>query len=369
MTTQRAAVRIRIEDVTKRFGPVAAVDDVSLVVEPGTFVVLLGPSGSGKTTMLRMIAGLEEPTAGRIWLGDVDATRIPAHRRGIGYVFQRPSMFPHYTVAENIAWGLKLRHMPADQIRDRVAETIRLVRLEGLEQRYATQLSGGQAQRVCIARALAPDPAILLLDEPLSALDARLRDELKDAIAEIHGRTGKTTVMVTHDQREALSLADTVAVMDGGRIAQLGSPTEVYRRPRTPFVAGFVGSTNLVDATVLERSPQGGVRIRLMDQEVDVPDADSHAPGDQVVVGIRPDDVRLVDAHERDRHGYVFEARVRRVSFVGEVVQIEAEVDAGTLRLHATGPDRFALLERHPETVLFAPGSLIVMPAAGDGGR
>ncbi|HEX5414206.1 MAG TPA: ABC transporter ATP-binding protein, partial [Chloroflexota bacterium] len=226
-----SGTNIRVERLTKRFGPVAAVDDVDFEVRAGQFSVLLGPSGSGKTTILRMIAGLETPTSGQIRFGDVDATWIPVHRRGVGYVFQRPSMFPHYTVEENVAWGLKLRRLPRDVIARRVAEMLDLVHLTGLEKRYATQLSGGQAQRVAIARALAPDPKTLLLDEPLSMLDAKLRDELKDVIAEVHRRTNKTTIMVTHDQREALSLADVVMVLHQGRLVQAAPPQELYRRP------------------------------------------------------------------------------------------------------------------------------------------
>ncbi len=352
---------IHVEGVTKRFGTVVAVDNVDLTVEPGTFTVLLGPSGSGKTTVLRMIAGLEEPSAGRIWLGGVDATHIPAHRRGIGYVFQRSSMFPHYTVEENIAWGLNLRRRPKAEVRARVEEVIRLVHLEGLESRYATQLSGGQAQRVCIARALAPDPPVLLLDEPLSSLDARLRDELKEGIAEVQSRTRKTMIMVTHDQREALSLADTVAVMDSGRIAQLGSPTDIYRRPSTRFVAGFVGSSNLLGGTVLERTADGHVRVRVLGQEVTLVDGDGRQAGDQVMVGLRPDDVHIVAESERDRYPHVFEGIVRRITFVGEVVQVDADVDGEPLRLHATGPARFGLLEHQPESLLFAPGSLMLI--------
>jgi len=259
---------LRIEHLTKRFGAVAAVDDVSFEVAAGQFVVLLGPSGSGKTTILRMVAGLEAPTSGRIWFGDQDTTRTPAHKRGIGYVFQRPSMFPHYTVRENIGWGLKLRKMPRAEIEQRVTAMIDLVQLHGLDDRYATQLSGGQAQRVVIARALAPDPPILLLDEPLSALDAKLRDELKDVIADVQRRTRKTMMMVTHDQREALSLADSVVVMDLGRIAQLGSPADVYRHPATAFVASFVGNTNLVPGTVATVLANRRMTVRALGQEI-----------------------------------------------------------------------------------------------------
>ena len=247
---------LRIDHLTKRFGSVVAVDEVSFDVAAGQFVVLLGPSGSGKTTILRMVAGLEIPDSGRVWFGDHDTTRTPAHKRGVGYVFQRASMFPHYTVRENIAWGLKLRKVPKAEVEQRVSEMIDLVQLNGLDDRFATQLSGGQAQRVVIARALAPDPPILLLDEPLSALDAKLRDELKDVIADVQKRTKKTMMMVTHDQREALSLADSVIVMDLGHIAQLGSPADVYRHPGDG-VRGELRGEHEPRARYRRRSPAG----------------------------------------------------------------------------------------------------------------
>jgi ABC-type Fe3+/spermidine/putrescine transport system ATPase subunit len=358
---------IRVEGVTKRFGRVVAVDDVSFDVPAGKFVVLLGPSGSGKTTILRIVAGLETQTSGKIWLGDTDATTVAAHRRGVGYVFQRPSMFPHYTVRENIGWGLKLRRLPRVEIERRVAEMIELVHLDGLEDRYATELSGGQAQRVAIARALAPDPPILLLDEPLSSLDAKLRDQLKDVIAEVQQRTNKTMMMVTHDQREALSLADTVVVLDLGRIAQLGSPTEVYRRPSTPFVASFVGSTNLVRGSVTGVQPDGALAIRVLGRDVDVPRQDGLAAGDSILLSLRPDDLEVIEERDRDQFPYVFEGRLLDSVFIGDMLRIEVDVNGETLRIHVTGRARFSLLQHHPEIVLIALGELVILPATATG--
>jgi putative spermidine/putrescine transport system ATP-binding protein len=291
---------IRVDHLTRRFGPVAAVDDVSFDVAAGTFAVLLGPSGSGKTTILRMIAGLETPTSGSIWLGDVEATWMPPYKRGLGYIFQRPSMFPHHTVFENVAWGLKLRRLSKAAIAARVAEMLDLVHLSGLEDRYVTQLSGGQAQRVAIARALAPDPAMLLLDEPLSMLDAKLRDELKDVIAEVQRRTTKTTVMVTHDQREALSLADTVIVLDEGRIVQMGAPRDLYRRPASAFVADFVGHNNFLPATVIGVDGDGRLRVRCQGQEMLAAAADGLRVGDEALLCLRPDDLEPIDPAERE---------------------------------------------------------------------
>jgi ABC-type Fe3+/spermidine/putrescine transport system ATPase subunit len=355
---------LRIEHLTKRFGAVAAVDDVSFDVAAGQFVVLLGPSGSGKTTILRMVAGLEVPNTGRIWFGDRDATRTPAHKRGVGYVFQRPSMFPHYTVRENIGWGLKLRGMPKAEIERRVTEMIDLVQLHGLDDRFATQLSGGQAQRVVIARALAPDPPILLLDEPLSALDAKLRDELKDVIADVQRRTRKTMMMVTHDQREALSLAESVVVMDLGRVAQLGSPADVYRHPATAFVASFVGNTNLVPGTVVTVQPNRRMTVLALGQEIEIRSEDGLAPGDPVLLSLRPDDLEVIEGPDRSNFPYVFEGHVRNVVFIGGILQMEVDVAGELLRVHAAGRARFSLMEEAPETVVIGTSELVVIPGA-----
>ena len=341
-----------------------AVDEVSFEVAAGQFVVLLGPSGSGKTTILRMVAGLEIPDSGRVWFGDRDTTRTPAHKRGVGYVFQRASMFPHYTVRENIGWGLKLRRVPKAEVERRVSEMIDLVHLTGLDDRFATQLSGGQAQRVVIARALAPDPPILLLDEPLSALDAKLRDELKDVIADVQRRTRKTMMMVTHDQREALSLANSVIVMDLGHIAQLGSPADVYRHPATAFVASFVGNTNLVPGTVASVQPDQRMTVRALGQEMEVRSQDGLAPGDPVLLSLRPDDLEVMDGPDRSSFRYVFEGRVRNVVFVGGILQMEVDVAGEVMRVNAAGRARFSLMQEAPETVTIGTSELVVIPGS-----
>ena len=360
--TATPGASLRIDHLTKRFGSVTAVDDVSFEVAAGQFVVLLGPSGSGKTTILRMVAGLEIPDSGRVWFGDRDTTRTPAHKRGVGYVFQRASMFPHYTVRENIGWGLKLRRMPKADVEKRVSEMIDLVHLTGLEDRFATQLSGGQAQRVVIARALAPDPPILLLDEPLSALDAKLRDELKDVIADVQRRTRKTMMMVTHDQREALSLADSVIVMDLGHIAQLGSPVEVYRNPATAFVASFVGSTNLVSGTVASVEADDRMTVRALGQEMKVRRKDGLAAGDPVLLSLRPDDLEVMNGQDRSDFPYTFEGRVTNVVFVGGILQMELDVAGEVMRVNAAGRDRFSLMQEAPETVTIGTSELVVIP-------
>jgi sulfate transport system ATP-binding protein len=244
-TDRVGPVQIRVEGISKYFGDGAALADVSLAVEAGELVALLGPSGSGKTTLLRIVAGLEHADAGRVFLGGRDTTATPVQARGVGFVFQHYALFRHLTVADNIAYGLKVRprsqRPPRAVIRARVAELLDLVQLPGIEKRYPSQLSGGQRQRVALARALAVDPKVLLLDEPFGALDAKVRRDLRHWLRDIHEKTGHTTLFVTHDQDEALEIADRVAILNQGRLEQIGTPDEVYDQPATAFVAGFVG--------------------------------------------------------------------------------------------------------------------------------
>lgn len=238
--------RVVIEGLTKRFGRIVAVQDFSLEVAEGELVSLLGPSGCGKTTVLRCIAGFERPDAGRILVDDRVLNDVPPERRGIGMVFQTYALFPHMTVAENIAFSLMIRGRPREERERIVKQMVALVHLEGMEDRYPHQLSGGQRQRVALARALAMRPQVLLLDEPLSALDAKIREELRGEIRRIQKTLGITTLYVTHDQEEALAISDRVVVMNVGRIEQVGTPFEIYNTPRTPFVATFVGTMNLL---------------------------------------------------------------------------------------------------------------------------
>jgi putative spermidine/putrescine transport system ATP-binding protein len=242
------AAAIRLESVTKTFdGHIVAVDDVTLDVEAGEFFALLGPSGCGKTTSLRMIAGFEMPDSGRVHVGGRDITDLPVHKREMGMVFQSYALFPHRTVAENVAFGLRMRDVSRPDIERRVKAALALVALTGLEERKPAQLSGGQQQRVALARALVVEPPVLLCDEPLGALDRKLRQQMQFELKELQRRLGVTLVFVTHDQEEALAMSDRIAVMNHGRVEQVGAPTGIYERPRTRFVADFIGEINLLD--------------------------------------------------------------------------------------------------------------------------
>src|SRR6266513_430860 len=266
---------ITVVEVTKKFGDFVALDDVSVAIPEGSLTALLGPSGSGKSTLLRVIAGLEEPDGGQVLLGDDDVTHQPARARGVGMVFQHYAAFKHMTVWENVAFGLKVRRRPKPEIEHRVHELLRLVQLEGLARRYPSQLSGGQRQRMGLARALAVDPQVLLLDEPFGALDARVRKELRAWLRRLHDETHTTTVIVTHDQEEAMEVADEVVVMNRGRIEQIAGPRELYERPANEFVMTFVGQANrLGDAFVrphdieLVLEPNGATREAMIERIV-----------------------------------------------------------------------------------------------------
>ncbi|GAA2824698.1 putative spermidine/putrescine transport system ATP-binding protein [Leucobacter komagatae] len=285
---------VRLEAVTKSYGSTTVLHGVDLALEPGELVCLLGPSGCGKTTALRCIAGLEQVSGGRILLGDEDVTRVPVSRRDIGMVFQQYSLFPHLSVARNVEFGLRMRRVDRAERTRRVGELLEIVGLDHLAERFPHELSGGQQQRVALARALVTRPRALLLDEPLSALDAKVRVRLREQIRAIQTELGISTVFVTHDQEEALAISDRVAVMESGRIAQLGTPEELYRRPASPFVADFVGLSNRV-AGVLDSHPDGTV-VRVQGAVLPVlgQAGSSAGAGAAVTAYVRPEHVRLV---------------------------------------------------------------------------
>ena len=291
-TSAAAAPAIELTGLTKRFGAQVAVDSLDLTVPAGSFFALLGPSGCGKTTTLRMVGGFETPSEGTVRLAGEDVTARPPNHRDVNTVFQSYALFPHLDVQANVAFGLRRSKVPRDQVRQRVAEALELTELAGYERRKPAQLSGGQQQRVALARALVNRPAALLLDEPLGALDLRLRRQLQVEIKRIQQEVGITFVHVTHDQEEAMSLADEIAVMNNGRIEQRGSATELYEAPATRFVADFLGTSNLIDATVVDRRPDG-VTVRTPDGAVLAVPTSRTVPGDRVLVGVRPEKVEL----------------------------------------------------------------------------
>ena len=286
---------VAVEGVVKRYGATTAVRGVSYTVEPGHVLSLLGPSGCGKTTLLRMIAGLITPSAGRIAVAGRDVTGVPVHRRNIGMLFQNYALFPHLTVAQNLAFGLEMRRVPKTEIAARVREALDLVRLAGLAERLPHALSGGQQQRVGLARALIVEPTILLLDEPFGALDKKLRESMQVEMRALQQRLGITTIMVTHDQDEALTLSDRVAVMRDGLIEQFGTPREVYERPETRFVADFVGTSNFVEGAVTRRD--GGYWVTGADGLVLSLDGTPPA-GPRATVALRPESIRLTSASD-----------------------------------------------------------------------
>jgi iron(III) transport system ATP-binding protein len=281
---------VKLEHLVKRFGKVTAVNDVSLEIPHGKLVTLLGPSGCGKTTILRMIAGLETVTSGRIYLGGEEITRLPPNERKITMVFQSYALFPHMNVYENIAYGLRVMRWPEDQIREAIQEAVRMVGLEGLTQRGASELSGGQQQRVAVARALVLKPKVLLFDEPLSNLDAKLRKHMRGEIRNLQRDLGITSVYVTHDQSEALAISDQIVVMENAVISQQGGPKELYTRPANPFVANFIGEANLLEVEVQDVA-NDLAQISLDSLELSVPYLHSPQRGDQATLVLRPEDI------------------------------------------------------------------------------
>ncbi len=318
-------MRIAVRDVTKRFGAAPAVDRVSLDITDGELFTLLGPSGCGKTTLLRLIAGFYRPDGGHLVFDERVVDDVPPYARNIGMVFQNYALWPHMTVFQNVAYGLKLRRLGGEALRARVAEGLRKVNLVGLEARYPGQLSGGQQQRVALARALVLNPDLLLLDEPLSNLDARIRVQVRAEIRRLQRELGITTVYVTHDQEEALSLSDRVAVMRDGRVLQVGAPKELYERPRTRFVADFVGTNNLVPGTARDGDGEalivetvlGALRTRA---------SDGVEPGQPCVVAVRPENIAVGQPAAGDNR---VSGRIGLASYLGNTLRYDVETAAG----------------------------------------
>jgi iron(III) transport system ATP-binding protein len=319
---------LRIQHLTKRFGSFTALHDISLDIHESEFVCFLGPSGCGKTTLLRAIAGLDIQTSGRIEQAGRDISALPPQKRDFGIVFQSYALFPNLTVARNVAYGLENRKMGKADIARRVQELLDMVGLGNQGVKYPAQLSGGQQQRVALTRALATSPGLLLLDEPLSALDAKVRIYLRHEVRQLQRRLGITTIMVTHDQEEALTMADRIVVMNHGVIEQIGAPIEIYRRPASPFVADFIGLMNFVPGTMV-----GPGRVRLGRLELAC-EADGFAPGTAVTIAIRPEDIRVLDVQGTEENA--FAARIEAMFFLGSFFRVDLVADAlGATRLRA----------------------------------
>lgn len=331
---------LRVENLVKRYDRVIAVDDVSLEVAQGEFVCLLGPSGCGKTTTLQMIAGFVTPDAGRVLLGGQDITRQPAHRRGLGVVFQGYALFPHMTVMQNLAFGLEMRGIPAAELKRRIQEALDLVHLQDLSQRIPRELSGGQRQRVALARALVIQPPVLLLDEPMGALDAKLREDMQIELRALQRRLGITTVMVTHDQSEALSLADRVVLMQAGRIAQMGRPYDLYEQPNGRFSSTFLGKANIFSGDCDGRSLRAGVLV------LPVPPG---SPSGEVDCIIRPERMRFAG------HGALLQGHVSARVFLGNHWLFQIDTPLGEVRLTQPNTELPVVAEGHQVGLTWSP--------------
>ncbi len=358
---------LRLLELRKEFeshdgtATVVAVDDVSLEVEKGSLVTLLGPSGCGKTTLLRMIAGFEEPTRGQIWFGDRRVDQLAPNVRDTAMVFQSYAIFPHLNVRENVAFGLRMKRLSRAKVEERVNQVLELVGLEKLAQRQPSQLSGGQQQRVALARSIVMEPRLLLFDEPLSNLDAKLREQMRLEIRDLQQRLGITSVYVTHDQIEAMAMSDLVVVMNAGRVEQVGAPVDIYARPVNRFVADFIGDANFLEAEVLDAG-----HVRLGSAQVPLTERTAAAPGGSVTVVARPESLSLTragaeaSAPERSLAG-----RVERTTFLGSHAQYRVDVPGvGEIQVDEQDPVQAGLIEVGDEVVVTVKGTLHALPAA-----
>ncbi len=344
--------RLELREISKHFGRALAVDRVTLEVRDGEFLTLLGPSGCGKTTTLRIIAGLIDPDEGEVLLDGSPMQHLPAHRRQTAMVFQSYALFPHMTVHDNIGFGLRMRGMPPDRIHQRVQDALALVELEGLGDRYPRQLSGGQQQRVAVARAIVTQPKVLLFDEPLSNLDAKLRERLRLELRALQQRLGVTTVYVTHDQAEALALSDRVAVMFQGRVVEIGTPREVYRTPRSRLTAEFLGITNLLEGRVTAVN-DGRCTVQTQLGPLQAETVSPVRAGDPVTLSFRPEDIQIGRGA-----GQTITGRILHASYLGSVIDYVVESAGITLRIHEDGSSSRAAGEEI--TITLPPVAAIV---------
>jgi len=363
-TAPRGEPAVRLDGVLKRFGTVTALQETWLRVEPGEFLTLLGPSGCGKTTLLNLMAGFLEADAGEIFIGGDLVTATPPYERQIGIVFQNYALFPHMSVAKNVGYGLRMRGTPKREIAERVQEALALVKLDGFADRSPRQLSGGQQQRVALARALVIRPKVLLLDEPFSALDKNLRGAMQVELKEIQRRLGVTTVFVTHDQGEALSLSDRIVVMSAGRVRQIGTPDQVYRHPQDRFVAGFIGDVNVLPGRLEARAgARATVTVGELRREVEADALQECAPGAPVDLFVRPDHLGLRPAGEAG----TLPAQVAALVYQGSHIDLHADLATGE-RVVVRIPGQGALATHAPGTAIglsVPQGGLVAFPPEG----
>ncbi|MCY4468187.1 MAG: putative 2-aminoethylphosphonate ABC transporter ATP-binding protein [Thiotrichales bacterium] len=368
---------LRIRHLTKKFGEFTALADISLDVREGEFVCFLGPSGCGKTTLLRAIAGLDIQTTGTVEQAGADISALPPSERDFGIVFQSYALFPNMTVARNVAYGLESQRRSRAEVRERVRELLDLVGLPDQGAKYPAQLSGGQQQRIALARAIAMSPGLLLLDEPLSALDAKVRARLRYEVKALQRRLGITTIMVTHDQEEALTMADRIVVMNHGVIDQVGAPVEIYRQPASVFVADFIGTMNFLAAVVTDDAPAGSGGIRAGGLALAC-DTSGHSDGESVTVAIRPEEITLAAAGDAgnagadgadDRHGG-FDATVEYVEFLGSFarVQLSSAGESLLMDLPIAQIERFGVEEGRSVRAVVPPDSVRIYAGAPPGG-
>lgn len=347
--------RVQLISVAKRYGDAVAVSDFTADIADGEFVTLLGPSGCGKTTTLRMVAGLVEPSAGYILFDEQVMNRVPTNKRNIGLAFQSHALFPHMSVAKNIAFGLTMKRLPKRQIQEKVDEMLDLIEMQGYGDRMPSQLSGGQQQRVALARMLATDPRVLLFDEPLSALDRNLRDTLKYSILDLQRRTRKTAIYVTHDQSEAFAISDRIFVMNRGRIEQAGTQLDIYLRPATEFVANFVGDNNAILGVIasieVDETGQRMATVRALGTEVRAPAAASMQPGAEVVAFVRPENIDVVPTDGTHPPRDTVEGTIEQIVFEGPTVRLTVTCDGVPLNVSVGGSERLTLLDQGNATV------------------
>jgi iron(III) transport system ATP-binding protein len=356
-------MRIAVDDLTKRFGPVEVVSRATFSIAEGEMFTLLGPSGCGKTTLLRLIAGFYAADGGDIRFGDERVNDVPAHARGIGMVFQNYALWPHMSVFDNVAYGLRLRRTPGAQIRERVEGVLANVRLAGLGERFPGQLSGGQQQRVALARALVLNPKILLLDEPLSNLDAKIRVQVRAEIRKLHKSLGITTIYVTHDQEEALTLSDRIAVFNQGKVLQVGAPKALYERPANRFVADFIGVNNLVEGIVRGVHDGGRVEVETAVGALDGIAGTALATGERCVVCVRPENVALADGEAQPERNAVA-GKVAFAAYMGNTLRYDVDVGGVTFKADVRDPWHHRELPvGTPVRLAFSAGATLAIPA------